>query len=121
VVVGLVQASLCEPQDEESHRVKVMAAADHGVHRREQGIPEHTMLIEYQLLRRAIWYYLVNKHGSGQAIVDAIMRIDTAITVATNASMWGYNREEIEALGKWDEGMRKIVGHSPLLRRFRKE
>jgi hypothetical protein len=121
VVVGLVQASLCEPQDEESHRVKVMAAADHGVHRREQGIPEHTMLIEYQLLRRAIWYYLVKKHGSGQAIIDAIMKIDTAISVATNASMWGYHREEIEALGKWDEGIRKIVGHSPLLRRFRKE
>jgi hypothetical protein len=116
VIIGLVNASLCSPGDRELHRSKVEAACTHGMHRREQMIPDHMMLTEYHLLRRAIWNYLVRKHGASHEVVDSIMRLDTAISVATNASMWGYHREEIEALGKWDEGMRRIVEGSPLLR-----
>lgn len=37
------------------------------------------------------------------------MKIDTAITLATNASMWGYHRPEIEGMGKWQEGMKHLV------------
>ncbi|MEW5926986.1 MAG: hypothetical protein AB1941_05865 [Gemmatimonadota bacterium] len=115
VVVGLVEASLCSPMDEASHRRTVEAAASHGSHRREQGVPEHLILTEYHLLRQAIWYYLCKKFGSSNRTNDAIMRIDTAITMATNASMWGYHREEIEALGKWEEGVERMISSSPFL------
>jgi len=121
VIVGLVEATLCNPQDEDAHRQHVAAASEHGEHRRRQGIPEHLILTEYHLLRRAIWQYLIDKHGSGQEIVDAIMRIDTTISVATNASMWGYHREEITAMGKWDAAMERLVLQSPLLRSTRRE
>jgi hypothetical protein len=115
VIVGLVEASLCNPVDEEAHRMKVLASAEHGQHRRDQGIPEHLIFTEYHLLRQAIWHYLVQKFGPSDQTAAAIMRIDTAITLATNASMWGYHRREIEALGKWDEGIERIVSSSPLL------
>lgn len=115
VIVGLAEASLCSPQDRESHRQKIDAALEHGAHRRGQGIPEHLILTEYHLLRQAIWRYVTRRFGSSDRTTQAIMRIDTAISVASNASMWGYHRPEIEALGKWEEGMERIVSTSPLL------
>jgi hypothetical protein len=121
VIVGLVEASLCAPTDIESHRQQVSAATTHGWHRRQQGIPDHLLLTEYHLLRQAIWYYLVGQFGSSDQITEAIMRIDLAITVATNASMWGFYKAEIEALGKWDEGMERIVSTSPLLKGYAPE
>jgi hypothetical protein len=114
-IIGMVNASLCDPSDIEAHRDHVAAATKHGEDRRKQGIPEHMMLTEYHLLRQAIWYYLVENMGPSERVVNAIMRIDIAITTATNASMWGYHREEIEALGKWEEGIARITTSSPLL------
>ena len=115
VVVGLVEASLCRPVAEDAHRMNVTAAVEHGESRRAQRIPEHLMFTEYHLLRQAIWYYLERKFGSSDRVTSAIMRIDTAITLATNASMWGYFRAEIEAQGKWEEGVERIVRSSPFL------
>lgn len=115
VVVGLVEASLCRPMAEDAHRMNVNAAVEHGESRRAQQIPEHLMLTEYHLLRQAIWYYLERRFGPSDRVTSAIMRIDTAITLATNASMWGYFRAEIEAQGKWEEGLERIVRSSPLL------
>ena len=115
VIVGLVDASLCSPEDPEAHRQKVSAAANHGTHRREQGIPDHLILTEYHLLRQAIWRYLTRHHPPSDTTREAIMRIDAAISLGTNASMWGYHRPEIEALGKWEEGMERIAASSPFL------
>jgi hypothetical protein len=115
VIVGLVEASLCQPADKASHRQKVEAAAEHGQHRRKQGIPEHLILTEYHLLRQALWYYLTRKFGSSDRTTEAIMRIDMAITLATNASMWGYHQQEIQALGKWEEGIERMTRSCPFL------
>lgn len=115
VIVGIVDAALCNPAALETHQRKAQAAAEHGFHRRQQDIPESLILTEYHLLRQAIWKYLLTTHGSSDRTVEAIMRIDSAITLATNASMWGYHRPEIEALGKWDEGMKRIVHSSAFL------
>jgi hypothetical protein len=121
VVLGLVDASLCNPTDGQAHQQHIRSAADHGHHRRNQGISEQLLFTEYHLLRQAIWYYLVRRFGHTDAVIEAIMRIDTAITVATNASLWGYHRDEIEALGKWQEGMDRLVRASPLLQVDRRE
>lgn len=114
VIVGLANASLCSPADEQAHRSNIEAAAEHGSHRRKQGIPEHLILTEYHLLRQAIWHYLIAKFGASDRTAEAMMRIDSAISVATNSSMWGYFRPEIEAAGKWDEGIRRIIDSSPI-------
>lgn len=115
VLLGLVEAALCSPESPESHRTKVVHAAEHGYNRREQGIPETLIFTEYHLLRQALWYYLVGRHGASDRVVRAIMRIDTAITTATNASMWGYYRPEVEAMGKWEESMERLIAAAPRL------
>jgi hypothetical protein len=115
VLLGLVDAAICEPSDESAHRRKVSAAWKHGQRRRAQGVPEHLIFNEYHLLRQALWYYLITTFGPTEEITDAIMRVDVALTVATNASLWGYHKDEIDALGRWDEGMERIVQSSPLL------
>lgn len=116
VIVALVESSLCEPSDVASHRQIVEAAAQHGGSRRTQSVPEGLLLTEYHLLRQALWRYLTRKFGPSDRTVAAIMRMDTAITVATNASLWGYYREEIEALGKWGESVETLALSSPLLK-----
>lgn len=116
VVVGLVEASLCDPADVESHRQKVHAAAEHGYHRRTQNLPETVIFTEYHLLRQAIWHYLDSVGTEPRKLLRAVSQIDLALTVATNASLWGYHREAIEALGKWDEGMERLVHESPFLK-----
>lgn len=115
VIVGLVEAALCDPESGESQRRNVTAAAKHGTHRCEQGIPEHLILTEYHLLRQAIWRYVTRTFGSSDRTTQAIMRVDVAITLATNASMWGYHRKEVEAMGKWEEVIERMVSTSPLL------
>jgi hypothetical protein len=116
VIVALVEASLCKVGDRDACRLTVEQAAEHGRHRREHGIPEHLILTEFHLLRQAIWYYLLREYQDSNRVTDAIMRVDNAMTLATNASMWGYHRLEIEALGKWDLGLDRMVADSPLLR-----
>ena len=116
VVVGLVEASLCDPVDREAHRQKAWAAAEHGQLRRAQGVSEMLIFTELHLLRHAIWRYLMRTVGPTDRAVDAINRIDTAMTLATNAALWGYHREEIEALGKWPESLEALVEESPFLK-----
>jgi hypothetical protein len=119
VVVGLVEASLCDPPSIEAHRKEVSAAASHGWHRRQQELPEHLILTEYHLLRQAIWRYIIERFGPSDRSTEAILRIDTVISIATNASMWGYHREEIEGLGRWEEGIERLCSSSPFLRQPR--
>ncbi len=115
VVLRLLQASLCDPHSHEVHRQQALAAAKHGADRREDNIPEQTILTEYHLLRRAIWRYLTRTFGSSESTTRAILRIDIGISVATNASMWGYYKPEIEALDKWEESIARLATSSPLL------
>jgi hypothetical protein len=114
VIASLVNASLCTPANAAACRQVVEAAAVHGYHRREQGIPEHLILTEYHLLRQALWYYLVREFGGADSVNHAIMRLDSGITLTKNASMWGYHRPEIESMGRWDEGIERMSADSPL-------
>jgi hypothetical protein len=115
VVIGLAEAALCVPAVEEKTRQNVEAAVEHGENRRRHGIPEHLILTEYSLLRRAIWRFLVRHFHPSDLLTEAMLRLDTAIGVASNAAMWGYHREEIEAIGNWDESVERIIRTSPLL------
>lgn len=115
VVIEMAEAALCARQERAAHRRLAETAAEHGAHRRTQEIPEHLILTELHLLRHALWHYLTRTFGSSDRTTRAILRLDRALALATNASMWGYYREEIDALGKWDAGMEQIVSRSSLL------
>jgi hypothetical protein len=113
VVIGLVEASLCSPLDEDAHRQKVFAAARHGQDRRDQGWTERQLLQEYHILRQAIWWFL--KATGNPRATEVIFRIDTASTLATMASLRGFHRDLLEEQQRWPEALEEIVGDSPFL------
>lgn len=117
VVVGIIEASLCAPADMEAHRKKVWAAAAHGEQRRTQGLSETTLLSEFSLLRQAFWSHIRGLPVSSADALEAVSRIDMAISLATMASLYGYHREELEGSGQWPSRIEQLVGDSPLLRR----
>jgi CheY-like chemotaxis protein len=109
VVVSLAEASLLLPNQEDSCRKTVIAAAAHGRGRRTQGIPESSIPIEFHLLRQAIWRYLMQEFEPSDELRSAIIAFDSSISLALNACMWGYFRDEIEAQGMWDTAVDRLV------------
>jgi hypothetical protein len=118
LVLGMVEASLCNPADRASHEEKVAAAVKHGEVRREQGFSEELLFEEYDALRKAFWRTIRAIEDDAERCTMGILRIDLAMTLATHASMRGFFRKEIEATGDWDQEIRELADSSPFLRGF---
>ena len=125
LIVGLVEASLCNPFEVESHRLKIKAAIKHGRSRFEDGFPENLILEEYDLLHAAIWRYVREKFNDSERATDAMLRIDAAITLATQGSLYGYHTarseardgvSEPEAVDNLEEVVERLSRSSRLLR-----
>ena len=120
VAIGLFESALCEPADVEAHRQKVLAAVKHGEQRREHGLPDAVLLTEFYLLREAIWRYL--KRTREPTVADhAILRIDSAIMLATRAALIGYHRSEYESRERWPHAVDRLVAEAPLFKVARAE
>ncbi len=109
VVISLAEASLLLPNQDESCRKTVVAAAAHGRGRRVQQIPESSIPIEFHLLRQSIWRYLMHEFEPSDDLRHAIVAFDSSISLALNACMWGYFRDEIEAQGLWESSVDRLV------------
>ncbi len=109
VIVSLAEASLVLPTVSESCRKAVIAAAAHGKGRRAQNIPETSIPIEFHLLRQAITRYLMQEFEPSEDLHNAIHAIDSTISLALNACMWGYFRDEVEAQGMWEVAVDRLV------------
>lgn len=118
VVRRLADVALLRPGDEAFHREKVRAAARHGDERREQGIPTEAIFREYHFLRVALWRYLDDRVQDDHTRLEAITRIDMAISVASRASLYGYHRPELEERGDWPERIEQLSTESNLLARL---
>ena len=68
----------------------LQVALEHGKDRRHAGYADGVIFREYHLLRRFLWDELKQVGASQQAIVGAILHIDTAMTAATSGSIHGY-------------------------------
>jgi hypothetical protein len=115
LIVGLVEASLCDPFDFDAHRKKVAAAAVHGRQRFLDGCPHHLLFEEYDLLREAIWRYMRQKFGWSDRTTEAIMRVDAATTLATRGSLWGYHSVEYGEQEDVEAAIDRIAASSALL------
>jgi hypothetical protein len=116
VVTGLIEAAVCEPDDRRAHRAKVYAAAEHGRQRRDQAFDDELILTEFYLMREAIWRVLCRQRNMA-ARSEAIMLIDSAMNLATRASLAGYHQAEYEARSRWPQALEELVDQSPLLRK----
>lgn len=116
VVAGLAEISLCNPISISAHRRLMDDAAEYGYGCRTHGVPQHLIPAGYQLLHEALRSFLSRKfrHDSAGA---ALVQLRSATTLAINGSMWGYYRPEIQALGRWERGMERLILLSPFLRR----
>jgi two-component system cell cycle response regulator DivK len=109
VVASLPDTALLSA-NADSCRKTVIAAAAHGRGRRAQQIPESLIPIEFHLLRQALWRDLTEHITPSEDLHQAIRSLDAAITLALNACMWGFFRDEIEAQGMWETAVDRLVG-----------
>lgn len=111
LILGLVEAAVCEPRDLAARRACLWAAAEHGAVRRAQCTGHEVVFGEYHLLRRVLWQHLaaVETPPARDAATAAILRIDAAIAVATRASLLGYYRPEMQANGEWPARLETLV------------
>lgn len=77
--------------DDPTAEAMIRVAFEHGRHRREEGYPDVVLFREYHLLRRFLWDELKASDSPQDAIVGAILRIDTAMTIATAGSVHGFH------------------------------
>lgn len=109
LILGLVEAAICEPRDLQARRQCVHAAAEHGVVRRAQRMEQDVVFVEYHLLRRVLWRHIATPSRDPKHVTLAILRIDAAISVATRASLLGYHRAELEERGEWPRRIAALV------------
>lgn len=138
VLERVADAVLCEQPTREGLLALAEAASKHGQDRVRQGMPDILVLNEYHLLRDAIWAFFrqltdwqdsgsrtrASGDGARDAALDAvrpattaeaILRVDTALTVATRASLLGYHREHLRAVGRWEGAMEQLVEEGAFL------
>ncbi|HEX6965912.1 MAG TPA: hypothetical protein VF166_08930 [Gemmatimonadaceae bacterium] len=99
-VTGLLNAALCKRPMSAAYRELVLAALQHGQDRRSAGISPDVVFREYGNLHDAIWHHLRNVLSTAHRL-DAILKIDMAISLATRASLSGYHRAKLEETGSW--------------------
>jgi hypothetical protein len=83
------------------------ATAD-GVCQRAAGVPDHSLLTEYTLLREAVWR-TARRHGAQLTELSAMLPLDLAVSTASRAALVGYYRQELDASGRIDEAVEKIL------------
>jgi hypothetical protein len=127
VLECVADAVLCEQPTREGLLALARAAAKHGHDRVRQGLPDILVLSEYHLLRDAIWAFfrrLADQGHTGDAAhttvrpamtAEGILRVDTALTVATRASLLGYHQEHLEAAGRWEGAIERVVDEGAFL------
>ena len=109
LVDAIAACALVGSSDIEARRRVVLIAAQHGENRRRSSLPETVLPTEFHLLSRAIWRYLNETWRGADDTFTAILEIDSLMTMAQNASMWGYFREEVEGQVAWDEAIDKLI------------
>lgn len=114
VIEGLAATALRMPADPEAVRGRIEEIARHGSERSRQGLEEAHVLREYHYLRLAIADYLFERWGPEEPVLDALIRVDAAITMATRASLLGYHRSHLEGRGTWSDALDRLLDDSPL-------
>ena len=94
----LSDAALRAPADRAARLRALSTAVAHGEDRRLRGFSDNLLFTEYYLLREAVWRYIRQLWPLEEA-GPAIMRIDSAITLASRAALYGYHSRELRELG----------------------
>ena len=114
VITNLVRASLSDPTNLERHRDKVRAAAEHGRQRRRAGFEDEIVFQEYYGIRNALWSIVRPRYSDSRA-AEAMLRMDSAISVALRASLVGFHEDRLSGAQEAEERLETLARESPLL------
>jgi hypothetical protein len=114
VITSLVRASLCDPTSLDRHRAKVAAAAEHGRQRRKSGFDDDVIFQEYYGIRNALWEVVKPRYADARAS-EAMLRMDSAISVALRASLLGFHEDRVPAGEGIQDRLETLARESPLL------
>ncbi|HVE79463.1 MAG TPA: hypothetical protein VNA89_11400 [Gemmatimonadaceae bacterium] len=114
LVHALAETTLCDRPTRESVLALAATAARHAEARAHAGVDHSRVVLEYYLLRNALWAYFDEKAESEEAL-GAILYLDVAISMATRAALLGYYRGELETRGRWEGALERLVDETPLM------
>lgn len=114
LIDALAEVALCTFFHPGAFERKLGLAIRHGEDRRSDGFDEPLLFREYHLLRRGLWRHIRRNCDDASRGAEAILRIDAVITHATAASLRGFHRNELEAMGTWDDVIERLKGELPV-------
>ena len=115
LVECIAEATLCDPPSRRSIFVLAETAARHATARAEAGADHARVVLEYYLLRNAIWAFFRERSEREAPGAAAILHVDLAISIATRAALIGYYRLQFEAQGQWPGALHRLVDEIPLV------
>lgn len=115
VIAAIADTTLCAPPARESVLALATVAARHASARALLGVDHSRVVLEYYILRNAVWSYFHEGDNGEPAELQAILFVDVAISIATRAALLGYYRRELEAEGRWEGALDRLVDETPLM------
>jgi hypothetical protein len=114
IIGAIADCILCSPPSRRSVLGLAEVAARHATSRAAGGVDHSRVVLEYYVLRNAMWTYFREGDGAGNEL-QAILFVDVAISIATRAALLGYYRRELEAEGRWLGALDRLVDEAPLM------
>jgi hypothetical protein len=115
LIGAIADTILCAPPSRPSVLALAEVAARHATSRAAVGADHSRVVLEYYILRNAVWSYFREGDTGEREELQAILFVDVAISMATRAALLGYYRRELEAEGRWEGALDRLVDESPLM------
>ena len=113
VTSSLVDAAFGSGADRRLRLEEAYASAEHGEHRLQMGFEEELLFTEFTLLKQALSRFL--KANAPFPLAQQVsVRLDSASSLATIASIRGYHRPQIQARGEWPQTLDHLVDNWPM-------
>ena len=115
IVTDICDAAICCPPTRDALLSLASVAAQHASMRATAGADHSRIVLEYYLLRNALWAYFRERRASDEEDLRAILVVDLAISIATRAALIGYYRDDFEAQARWVGALDRLVDEVPVL------
>lgn len=69
---------------------------------------------EYYLLRGAVWRYLRDYPEVYAEVASGILRMESAISLASRAALIGFHRRELGRQGSWPASLERMINGAPI-------
>jgi hypothetical protein len=108
LVDAMLRGTICSPPEPAARGQAVRAAAAHGTERRAQGFTEQDLVLEYYLIRLALW--TACRTGAPIPLRPmATAAADAMLSVLALATLHGYRLDETGRERRWIEALDNLL------------